>query len=59
MTTHTITRDVEVTTCVNCTDDHVLTADAVVMPRAEAVLGYDYWWSSDEAFDDAKWRGRE
>lgn len=45
--------------CVNCTDAHVLTADAVVMPRDEAVQGYDFWWSTDEAFDDAKWRGRQ
>jgi hypothetical protein len=45
--------------CNACVDDHVLTADGVLMPYADAVQGFDYVWSSQEAFDDAKWRGRE
>ena len=39
--------------CKQCTDDHILTADAVVMPKADAVSdGYDYW-SSEDALADA------
>jgi hypothetical protein len=45
--------------CNACTDDHILTADGVLMRYADAVQGFDYTWSSQEAFDDAKWRGRE
>ena len=45
--------------CNACTDDHVLTADGVLMRYAEAVVGYDHIWSTQEAFDDAKRRGRE
>ena len=45
--------------CNACTDEHVQTADGVLMRYADAVKGYDYLWSTQEAFDDAKWRGRE
>jgi hypothetical protein len=44
--------------CISCTDDRVLTADGVLVPRDDAVVGYDYLWSTQDAFDDAKWRGR-
>ena len=44
--------------CNACTDDHVMTADGVLMPYSDAVQGIDYLWSTQEAFDDAMYRGR-
>ena len=44
--------------CNACTDDHVLTADGVLMPYSDAVQGPDYLWSTQDALDEAFWRGR-
>lgn len=44
--------------CVDCTDDHIMTADGVLMLRADAVVGPDHFWSTQDALDEAKWRGR-
>ena len=44
--------------CATCTDDHVITADGVLMRTEDAVRGIDYLWSTQEAFDEALYQGR-
>ena len=44
--------------CKGCTDDYTITADGVLMPVADAVQGPDYLWSTQDALDEAFYRGR-
>lgn len=44
--------------CNACTDDHIVTADGVLLPYANTVQGCDGRYSSHAALADARWEGR-